>query len=149
MRWRQARRSQNIEDRRGQSRRRGGGKVVGGGLGTIVVALIAIFVLKQDPEQVLSSLSQQQAGGGVGQQESYAPRSAEEEEMAEFTATVLAYTEGVWDQLYPALSKSVNGQASRYQYPSWCFFRISCSPPAAIPALPWGRFTARQTKKSI
>ena len=123
MRWKEARRSQNVEDLRGQSPRRGGGKVVGGGLGTIVIALITIFLFKQDPAQVLSSLGEQMQQGGAqgGYEEDYAPQSAEEVEMKDFTATVLAYTEDVWDQLYPSLSQAY-GRPGRYEQPTLVIF---------------------------
>ncbi|MGK0185106.1 MAG: putative metalloprotease [Verrucomicrobiales bacterium] len=125
MRWKQARRSQNVEDRRGRSPRGGGGgKVVGGGIGTIVVALIAIFVLNQDPAQVLESVVQSQQGSAQagGTQEAYIPTSPEEEEMKEFTETVLAYTEDVWDQLYPKLTSSLTGRPTQYEQPKLVIF---------------------------
>ncbi|MCB1098969.1 MAG: zinc metallopeptidase [Verrucomicrobiae bacterium] len=121
MRWKDARRSQNVEDRRGQSPRRGGGKVVGGGLGTIVIALVAIFLLKQDPEQVLSSLGQQMQQQGGYEEGSYSPQTAEEQEMDDFTRTVLAYTEDVWDQLYPTLSQQYQ-RPGAYEHPTLVIF---------------------------
>lgn len=98
--------------------------MVGGGLGTIVVALIAIFVLNQDPAQVLESVVQNQQAGAQGgyAQEAYTPRSPEEEEMKEFTEVVLAYTEDVWEELYPQLSNQLTGRPMRYQKPTLVVF---------------------------
>ena len=54
MRWRQGRRSQNVEDRRGMRLPRGRGAAVGGlgGVGLLVVILLAVF-FGVDPTQLL------------------------------------------------------------------------------------------------
>lgn len=91
MRWRGERQSTNIEDRRGI-----GGKVaVGGGLGTIIVIIIALL-FGADPQQVLEQLP----NNSPERVESSQPRSAEEEEMKQFTSVVLAKSEDVWNQIF-------------------------------------------------
>lgn len=108
MRWKGRRQSQNVEDRRGMSRKQG---IAVGGIGSIIMALIAIFVLGQDPLQVLSQVTTQQSAPAS----SAAPRSAEENEAAEFVSVVLADTEEVWTELFQA-------SGSRYQVPTLVLF---------------------------
>ena len=95
MRWKEGRRSENVEDRRGITP---AGMAIGGGIGTLLLALAAIF-LGADPRQVLNALQQrqQQAPAGGGPQ---APRSPEEEERVDFVKVVLGYTEDVWTDIF-------------------------------------------------
>ena len=104
MRWRQGRRSSNVEDRRGRSGRRGagmrmpggGGLKLGGGAG-IVVLLVSLFFGVD-----LSAL----LGTGGGSLTSSAPQqytegqSQENDEAAEFIKVMLAYNEDVWTDLF-------------------------------------------------
>ncbi|MFX0546455.1 neutral zinc metallopeptidase [Roseovarius sp. S1116L3] len=93
MKLRGLRRSRNIEDRR---RSGGGGRGAGiGGVGLIVVLAIGYFAGID-----VTPLLQGMQGGAV---QSSQPRqlSAEEERAAEFSARVLATTEGVWSDLMP------------------------------------------------
>ncbi len=87
MRWRGARRSSNVEDRRGM----GGPLVAGGGIGALVLTLLYVF-LGGDPSAI-------QQTGAVG---SGAPLTQADEEMGEFVSTVLGYTEDVWRVQLPA-----------------------------------------------
>ena len=73
MRWRQGRRSENVEDRRGERRASGAGVRIGGGLGGIVVLLLAFVLL--GPEQAMNLL-QQNGGAGVGVGDGPAPARA-------------------------------------------------------------------------
>jgi uncharacterized protein len=91
MRWRGERQSTNIEDRRGI-----GSKVaVGGGLGTVIVIIIALL-FGADPQQLLEQLP----NGSPEQVQTSEPRSAEEEELKQFTGVVLAKSEDVWNQIF-------------------------------------------------
>lgn len=126
MRWKDRRRSSNVEDRRGagsfgggifgggarsgRSRRRG----MGGGT-MIIVALIAIFfgkdlsgifnmlmgggsVVQQLPQQ-----TQQPAQQPSIQQQNQSPannRSSDEDQVAEFVKVILAETEDTWAQIF-------------------------------------------------
>ena len=87
MRWRGARRSSNVEDRRGM----GGPLIAGGGIGALVLTLLYVF-LGGDPSAI-------QGTGAVG---SGAPLTQADEEMGEFVSTVLGYTEDVWREQLPA-----------------------------------------------
>lgn len=94
MRWSGRRQSGNVEDRRGMSR---GGMLVGGGL-TGVIVLVVAMLFGVDPTQLLQQVDQS-GGTGVENQQTFSP---EEEKLKEFTAVVLADTEDIWNQLFPA-----------------------------------------------
>ena len=89
MLWRGQRQSGNVEDRRGMS---GGGLAIGGGLGGIVVLVLALL-LGADPRQLLE---QSRGGDPASGTQSSRPVNPQEEELKQFSATVLASTEDVW-----------------------------------------------------
>jgi uncharacterized protein len=111
MKWQGRRQSSNIDDRRGK----GGPKMGAGGfnpmllgplmkilfskVGLVMIGLfLAVsFLTGNNPLSLLSNLL---GGGGMGiaTQSNYAP-TAEEEELAQFSATILADTEDVWNRL--------------------------------------------------
>lgn len=93
MLWRGQRQSDNIEDRRGIS---GGGLAVGGGLGGIAVLIIALL-LGADPRQLLEQAPGQGPASGT---QSSRPVNPQEEEVKQFSATVLASTEDVWSDIF-------------------------------------------------
>lgn len=123
MRWKGARRSQNVEDRRTAG---GGKRAAVGGVGGIIVALIAVFVLKQDPKDVLSKLAESGGAGGGGG----APRelSAAEKELGDFVTVVLGYTEDVWSEIYPRAAQAMardrrfRAMTGQYQQPKLVLF---------------------------
>ncbi len=92
MQWKGRRQSENVEDRRGTPGRKA---AVGGGLGAIAVALIIMF-LGGDKEAVQRVLTQPPPSGS----QEARPLSAEEKEMGEFVAVVLAETESVWGEIF-------------------------------------------------
>lgn len=95
------RESENIEDRR-----RMGPAVVGGGGLLVVVAMVLSLVFGIDPRQIMQ-LGQQvggpQAGGQGGAQVAQGPEDEQEIALKEFVSKVLATTEDVWRQQFPAL----------------------------------------------
>ncbi len=100
MRWRQGRRSSNVEDRRGMGagRRmpRGGGLKLGGGAG-ILVLLIGMF-LGVD----LSGLMGTSTNSSVSHSQ-LAPGSSQirnNDEATDFVKVMLAYNEDVWTKLF-------------------------------------------------
>jgi uncharacterized protein len=105
MRWAGRRASSNIEDRRG-IRFKGAGGI---GLGTIVLALIAIY-FGQDPSVVLQNVQPTQQAEQVPYEE-----SAEEAQLREFVAVVLADTEETWGALFAQAG-------STYQEPTLVLF---------------------------
>ncbi|MFN2514603.1 MAG: neutral zinc metallopeptidase [Pyrinomonadaceae bacterium] len=92
MLWRGQRQSDNVEDRRGMSR---GGMAIGG-LGGIVVLVIALL-LGADPRQLLEQLPSESPTSGT---QSSRPTNPQEEEVKQFSATVLASTEDVWTEIF-------------------------------------------------
>jgi uncharacterized protein len=112
MRWQLGRRSQNVEDRRGFSRTRGfplprgipmsrgvrrGGL---GGIGLIIFVLIALF-LGVDP----SLLLQTDTVTEVPYTEAPGTQPPADDEMAQFVATVLGYTEDTWGALFKQMGR--------------------------------------------
>lgn len=121
MRWDDFRRSDNVDDMRGEGgggfRFPGGGGGIGIG-GLIVVGLVS-WALGIDPRLILSGLESIQGGGAPGY-EQQAPGQrrelgAEEQRQGEFVKAVLAQTEDVWDDLFRA-----SGQ--QYQRPRLTMF---------------------------
>jgi len=94
MKWTGRRQSTNIEDRRGMSR---GGMLAGGGL-TGIIIIIAALLFGVDPTQLL----QQVDSGSVIETGTQQAASPEEEQLKQFIAVVLADTEDIWNQLFPA-----------------------------------------------
>jgi predicted metalloprotease len=95
MRWKDERRSENIEDRRSI---RPAGLAVGGGIGTLILVVVAVL-LGADPRKVLNFVQAQQQKGGA-QQKVERPLNPAEEERKQFVSVVLAQTEDVWDELF-------------------------------------------------
>ncbi len=121
MKWEGHRQSKNVEDRRGQPGG-GGGRLprVGGrgvGVGTIVIALLAGWAFGINPLTVLGLLSGGDPGAVVQQQ---APAGANtvpaNDRAAQFTVTVLADTEDVWNPLFRA-------SQGQYREPTLVLFR--------------------------
>jgi hypothetical protein len=110
MRWKEGRRSDNVEDRRGITSR----KVIGGGIGVVVIAVVAML-FGVDPGIVLNILNQ----GSVSQENSQSGQkmelSAEDKELGEFVSVVLADTEDTWNALFPKMGKT-------YQEPKLVLF---------------------------
>jgi predicted metalloprotease len=115
MRWREGRRSENVEDRRGQRMGLGGGGIRLGG-GGILLLVVGAWLLGVNPFEVLSLL----AGGGSSL-EAPAPDSGPVagpppgDEGADFVSVVLADTEDTWGELFAQ-------QGARYQAPKLVLF---------------------------
>jgi uncharacterized protein len=110
MRWKEGRRSENVEDRRGIPT----GVAIGGGIGTLLIVLVATF-LGADPRQVLNLLqNQQQAAPQQGG--APVPGDPAEEERKDFVGAVLADTEDVWEDVFQSINK-------QYEKPKLVLFR--------------------------
>jgi predicted metalloprotease len=93
MRWRDQRRSDNVEDERAVSP---ASMAVGGGLGTLVLILVAML-FGADPRQLMQQMPARPApGGGPAAR----PVNPAEEEAKDFVSVVLASTEDVWTDLF-------------------------------------------------
>lgn len=96
MKWKGRRQSDNMEDRRGMST---SGKVVaGGGAIGIIILLLQLFggETAQNLAPVLEQINQSQQTQQVQQRE----LTAQEVEIGEFAATVLADTEDIFNRLF-------------------------------------------------
>ncbi|MFD2518929.1 KPN_02809 family neutral zinc metallopeptidase [Salinimicrobium flavum] len=92
MKWKGRRKSSNVEDRRGSST---GGKVaIGGGLIGLIFLAIQLFS-GGDTTEILDQL-QNQSGTATEERE----LTAEEKELGDFSATVLADTEDIWHDIF-------------------------------------------------
>jgi predicted metalloprotease len=94
MRWRQGRRSTNVDDRRGRRVSRPIA-VGGGGIGLLVIVVIALF-LGVDPTPLL----QQTTSSSVPRGRVSGPPPPEQNELADFVSVVLADTEDTWSVLF-------------------------------------------------
>lgn len=111
MRWKGGRRSDNVEDRRGQSSGGGLRLAGGGGIGTVILVLVAMY-FGVDPSLLLNMLSGEQPAVTSGPQ---LPRSQAEQELAEFVSVVLAGTEDTWTAIFQSANR-------RYEEPKLVLF---------------------------
>ena len=95
MKWQGRRQSGNLDDRRGMSTT---GKVIGGG-GVIALIVIALQFFGGETGQQLAPIVEQ-LGGSQSQQTEQRELTAQEKEVGNFVATVLADTEDVWSQIF-------------------------------------------------
>lgn len=109
MKWENRRQSDNVEDRRSS----GGPRRVamGGGLGMLLIVVV-VALLGGDPMALLEQLD---TSGGASYEQTGAPTSAEEDELAAFVGVVLADTEDVWTEL-------MREQGKVYQQPKLVLF---------------------------
>ncbi|MDM8350966.1 neutral zinc metallopeptidase [Pseudomonas sp. sp1636] len=111
MRWKRARRSDNVVEARGSGARRfGGGK--GLSLGGVAVVVIVGLLMGQDPLQILAQLAGQTSSLGQPQAE----RPAANDEQLQFVRAILGDTEDTWRALF----QSANRQ---YRDPTLVLFR--------------------------
>lgn len=97
MKWREMRKSDNVEDVRGQRRVSGPATAGGLGLGAVVIALLLSVLTGSDPIEVLNQLGGGQAGPAPQGQFEQAPIDDEE---SQFVRAVLGDTEDVWKQIF-------------------------------------------------
>ncbi|HZF27727.1 MAG TPA: neutral zinc metallopeptidase [Gammaproteobacteria bacterium] len=98
MRWRDLRRSSNVQDARGAGPARSGMPIrIGrGGGGIAVLALLAVAYFVGGPDAVNQLL-----GGGAGAPDSgSAPPLGADDEASQFVAAVLGSTEDVWGEIF-------------------------------------------------
>lgn len=110
MRWRDRRRSSNIEDRRSAAR---GTKMVGGGIGTIALVLAALY-FGIDPAVLLEGVQSVNVPSETGT----TPREQDysDDPLADMVSVVVADTEDVWNGIFAESNR-------RYQEPVLVMFR--------------------------
>jgi hypothetical protein len=96
MRWRDLRKSENVEDRRGMPVSRG---LVGGGIGTVILVLIALY-FGVDPSLILNM------GGSQSNVQPGQPLQRGQDELADFVSAVLGDTEETWHGLFGKMGKT-------------------------------------------
>lgn len=142
MLWKKGRRSDNVEDVRGQSTGGGGGMRIGGGKGLSLVAVVVIvgfgLLTGQDPMQILGQLSgefTEQSSTRATQPSGHAPPA--HDEQADFVSAVLGDTEDTWRQIFQQAGRTYkdprlvlfSGQVS-----SACGYATAASGPFYCPA---------------
>jgi predicted metalloprotease len=100
MKWEGEEESSNVEDRRGMGKK---GLAIGGA-GALIVVVVA-GLLGIDPQKVNRLLGGGQGGGQQGGQEENRPLTAEEQRSHKFAATILRFTEKVWDEQFRKIGK--------------------------------------------
>ena len=128
MKWKGRRQSSNVEDRRGQSGSGGGGrglnplllgslfKILFSKTGLVLVGLFLLFsfITGNNPLSLLGNFFE--GGGAPAETSSPYQGTAKENELALFSATILANTEDVW-----------NGMIDNYREPTMVLFTRSVS----------------------
>ena len=105
MRWRNPRRSGNIEDRRGM---RVPMKAVGGGIGGLILLIVIVLSGGGDPGMIFNDGINSNTGvsnpGSPSYYEGTTPISEEERQLADFVSIVLADTEDTWNEIFASAS---------------------------------------------
>jgi hypothetical protein len=99
MRWRDRRRSSNIEDRRSAAR---GTRLVGGGIGTIAIVLAAMY-FGIDPAFLLDTV--QTVNVPSGQETAPGEQDFSDDPLADMVSVVVADTEDVWNEVFAATNR--------------------------------------------
>jgi predicted metalloprotease len=103
MDWEKGEQSENLEDRRRTGPRN---IAIGGGVGIVVILIAALLGINPDKvKQFLANVPAGQAEQGQGQEEQRPP-TAEEERSRKFAATILRFTEKVWDEQFRKAGKT-------------------------------------------
>ena len=110
MRWRKARRSDNVVDARGRSGGIGGGRLT---LAGVAIVVVIGLLSGQDPMQILGQLTDQ--SGPTPTQQSSAPANGDDPQVA-FVQSILGDTEDTWRSLFQQ-----SGQ--QYRDPTLVLFR--------------------------
>ena len=96
MRWGEARRSENVDDLRGQ--RAGFGRRAGGmGIGGLLLLMLLTYMVGGDPLALLT----QAVPTEVGPQAGPATPSGEPDQASEYMRRVVGSTEEAWEQVFP------------------------------------------------
>jgi predicted metalloprotease len=99
MKWRDARRSENVEDRRGMSVGRAGAGI--GGAGLLLILLVSLLT-GQNPLELLQQVGPMPDSAQVGAGGPGVPSTAASDEAADFVRAVLGDTEDSWGRIFAA-----------------------------------------------
>lgn len=126
MRWRDLRRSTNVEDRRGMGVPR---SFIGGGIGSLVIIVLLFLFGGGNIGDILKLL---QPGTATETSSNY-QESTEEHELKEFSSAVLAETEDVWTEIF-------NRRGSNYRMPKLVLYSGSVQSACGISGSATGPF---------
>lgn len=98
MKWQRARKSSNVEDRRGRRAVAAGG---GLGLGGIAIVVVISLVLGKNPMELLGLVGEFTGGGP----QASAPAAPVDDEASRFVAAILGETEDVWSGLFKEMGR--------------------------------------------
>ena len=96
MKWKGRRKSGNLEDRRGMSK----GKMAAGGGIVVTIIVLALNFFGGDTGKQLAPIVEQIGNSRTSQQVEQRELTAQEKEVGDFMATVLADTEDAWRQIF-------------------------------------------------
>jgi predicted metalloprotease len=102
MKWRDARRSENVEDRRGMRVGRAGAGI--GGAGLLLILLVSLLT-GQNPLELLQQVGPMPDSAQVGSGGSGVPSTAASDEAADFVRAVLGDTEDTWGRIFAAAGR--------------------------------------------
>jgi uncharacterized protein len=125
VRWREGRRSENVEDRRGIS----GKGLAFGGIGSVVILIVALL-LGVDPRTFLGGGDSSSPGPNAPASRSANP---EEEELKDFSSSVLANTEDVWGEIF-------RQRGQQYRPPKLVLFNGQIRSPCGLSSSAVGPF---------
>lgn len=117
MKWQGRRQSGNLDDRRGMSTK---GKFAAGG-GVIAIIVLALQFFGGETGQTLAPIVEQLGNGQGSQQVEQRDLTAQEKEVGNFMATILASTEDVWAQIFN------ENNLGQYQDPTMVLFTDAVS----------------------
>ena len=134
MRWRDGRRSSNIEDRRGQ---RAAPRLLGG-IGTIAVILVAMY-FGVDPTPLLEGMQSGGQASSPGTRPS--AQDLKDDPLADRVSVVVADTEDVWTEIFAA-------QGQRYAAPTLVMFTGATRSACGLGQAAMGPFYCPADKKA-
>ncbi len=134
MKWRDGRRSSNIEDRRGM-RPRGG--LVGGGIGSILIIIAALY-FGVDPSFLIEGMQSSNVSTSGTQPTADDLRN---DPLADMIAVVIADTEDVWGELFA-------NQGRRYEQPTLVLFTGSTRSACGLGQAAMGPFYCPADRKA-
>ncbi len=117
MKWQGRRQSGNLDDRRGMSK----GKLAAGGGIVVTLIVLALNFFGGETGQQLAPIVEQLGNSQSIQQGEQRELTAQEKEMGNFMATVLADTEDVWNQIF------TKNNLGEYQEPTMVLFTDAVS----------------------
>lgn len=122
MKWEDFRRSDNVEDRRGDGGGFGGGRLPGGrgglGIGGLIIVGLIAWATGINPAVLIGGAEILLGDGSSQQQSQTAPprqQSKPQDQLGQFASAVLAQTEDVWTPIFKA-------QGETYQEPGLVLF---------------------------